>query len=198
MKKVFIALTLAFGISVSTMANTTGSAEPEKSAVSLKKVDKNKVQLFYGLHEESTVLVKIFDENHFLVQKDRTVSKNAFAKYYDFSQLAPGVYTVELYSNNELMDKIEMDMRKTTEAKPVVYSKLEKVEFNKFKLLVNSMLATDMSVLVFENDRLIYEETFENVNGFQKLYKIEGVSPTSRLEFFVKTSDGFKNLLAAR
>lgn len=198
MKKVIIALTLVIGISVSTIAKTTGSGELEKTAVSLKKVGKDKVQLFYGINEESTLLVKIFDENKVLVQKDKTVSKSAFSKYYDFSQLAPGIYNVELYSNNELLDKMEMDIRKTTEAKPVVYSKLEKVEFNKFKLLVNSMLATDMSVLVFENDRLIHEETFENVSGFHKLYKIEGVSPTSRLEFFVKTSDGFKNVLAAR
>jgi hypothetical protein len=197
MKKVIIALILAVGVSVSTMANTSGSEELEKTAVSLKKVDQNKVQLFYGLNEESTVLVKVYDENHYLVQRDRTVSKNAFAKYYDFSQLAPGIYTVELYSNNELLDKMEMDMRRT-ESKPMVYSKLEKVEFNKFKLLVNSILASDMIVEVYENDRLIYEETFENVNGFQKLYKIEGVNPTSRLEFFVKTSDGFKNVLAAR
>lgn len=197
MKKVIIAIIFAVGVSVSAMANTAGSAEPEKTAVSLKKVDQNKVQLFYGLNEESTVLVKVYDENHHLVQRDRTVSKNAFAKYYDFSQLAPGVYTVELYSNNELMDKIEMDMHKA-EVKPVVYSKLEKVEFNKFKLLVNSILASDMIVEVYENDRLIHEEKFENVSGFHKLYKIEGVSPNSRLEFFVRTSDGFKNVLAAR
>jgi hypothetical protein len=197
MKKVIIAIIFAVGVSVSAMANTGGSAEPEKTAVSLKKVDQNKVQLFFGLNEANTVLVKVYDENHYLVQKDRTVSKNAFAKYYDFSQLAPGVYTVELYSKNELLDKIEMDMRKT-EVKPIVYSKLEKVEFNKFKLLVNSIMASDMVVEVYENDRLIYEEKFENVSGFHKLYKIEGVSPTSRLEFFVKTSDGFKNVLAAR
>jgi hypothetical protein len=197
MKKVIIAIIFAVGVSLSATANTLSSEELEKTAVSLKQVDQNKVQLFYGLNEESTVMVKIFDENHFLVQKDRTVSKNAFAKYYDFSQLTPGVYTMELYSDNELLDKIEMDMRKT-EVKPIVYSKLEKVEFNKFKLLVNSIFASDMILEVYENDRLIHEEKFENVSGFHKLYKIEGVSPTSRLEFFVRTSDGFKNVLAAR
>lgn len=197
MKKVIIAFIFAVGVSVSAMANTAGSAEPERTAVSLKKVDQNKVQLFYGLHEESTILVKIFDENHFLVQRDKTVSKNAFAKYYDFSQLTPGIYTVELYTNNELVDQIEMDMR-NTEVKPVVYSRLEKVDNNKFKMVVNSILASDMSLLIYENDHLIYEEKFENVTGFQKLYKVEGVKPTSKLEFFVKTSDGFKNVLAAR
>ncbi|WP_194972736.1 hypothetical protein [Aquiflexum lacus] len=197
MKKVIIAIIFAVGVSLSATANTLSSEELEKTAVSLKKVDQNKVQLFYGLNEESTVLVKIYDENHYLVQKDRTVSKNAFAKYYDFSQLNPGVYTMELYSDNELLDKIEMDMRQT-EVKPIVYSKLEKVEFNTFKLLVNSIFASDMILEVYENDRLIHEEKFENVSGFHKLYKIEGVSPTSRLEFFVRTSDGFKNVLAAR
>lgn len=197
MKKVIIALIFAVGVSGSAMANKAGSEEPEKTAVSLKKVDQNKVQLFYGLHEESTILVKIFDENHFLVQKDKTVSKNAFAKYYDFSQLAPGIYRVELFSNNELVDEIEMDMRNIA-AQPTVYSSLEKVDNNKFKLLVNSILASDMSVFIYSNDQLIYEEKFDNVTGFQKLYKMEGVSSNSKLEFFVKTSDGFKNVLAAR
>lgn len=197
MKKVIIAFIFAVGVSISAIANTAGSNEPVKTAVSLKKVDQNKVQLFYGLHEESTILVKIYDENHFLVQKDKTVSKNAFAKYYDFSQLAPGIYKVELYSNNELVDEVEMDMRKA-ESLPTVYSKLEKADNNRFKLLVNSILASDISVLIYSNDQLIYEEKFDNVTGFQKLYKVEGVSPTSKLEFFVKTSDGFKNVLAAR
>ena len=112
-------------------------------------------------------MVKIFDENK--VWSESTF-QSAFSKYYDFSQLAPGIYNVELYSNNELLDKMEMDLRRS-EAKPVVYSKLEKVEFNKFKLLVNSILESDMSVMVYENDRLIYEETFENVSGFHKLTK---------------------------
>lgn len=197
MKKVIIALIFAVSVSVSAIANTAGSEELERTAVSLRKVDQNKVQLFYGLHEESTVLVKIFDQNHHLIQRDKTVSKNAFAKYYDFSQLTPGIYTVELYTNNELVDQIEMDMR-NTEVKPVVYSRLEKVDNNKFKMVVNSILASDMSLLIYENDHLIYEEKFENVTGFQKLYKVEGVNPTSKLEFFVKTSDGFKNVLAAR
>jgi hypothetical protein len=90
--KAFIAtMILAASVSVSAMANEAGSEKTAKSPVTLRKVDESKVQLLYGVNHAKTITVKIFDENNFLVQKDKIVSENAFAKYYDFSKLKGGV-----------------------------------------------------------------------------------------------------------
>ena len=196
--KAFIAtMILAASVSVSAMANEAGSEKTSESPVTLRKVDESKVQLLYGLKQAKTVTVKIFDENNFLVQKDKIVSENAFAKYYDFSKLEAGVYSMAVYENNVVVDQLEMDLN-DREASPLVYTKLEKVEENRYKLLVNALLPSDLSVLVFENDKLVHEEKIDDSIGFQKLYRFERVNPTARVEFYVKSSDGFAQLMAAK
>jgi hypothetical protein len=196
--RVFIALILAIGISVNVEAYQTGE-DPVASPVSIRKVDQNKVQLRYALNPEGPVTVKIYDENNTLVQKDRIVAKNPFAKYYDFSQVSPGSYSVEVVDANHLVEYLAVNIAAPANApSPLVYSKLEKVENNSFRLLVNSLLPTDMSIMVFENDKLVYEENVDSVSGFQKLFKLHGISPTSKVEFFVKTNDGFSKLMATK
>ncbi|MCL6258626.1 hypothetical protein M3O96_05980 [Aquiflexum sp. TKW24L] len=195
--KAFIAtMILAASVSVSAMANEAVSEKTAKM-VTLRKVDESRVQLIYGLNQAKTVTVKIFDENNFLVQKDKIVSENAFAKYYDFSKLRAGVYYMAVYENNVVMDQLEVDLNETVTS-PLVYTKLEKIEGNSYKLLVNALLPSDLSVMVYENDKLVHEERVNNSVGFQKLYRFERLNPSSRVEFFVKSSDGFAELLATK
>jgi len=197
--KAFIAtMILAASVSVSAMANEAGSEKTAKSPVTLRKVDESKVKLMYGLNQAKTVTVKIFDENNFLVQKDKIVSENAFAKYYDFSKLKAGVYSMEVYENNVVVDQLQMDLNETVASSPLVYTKLEKIEGNSYKLLVNALLPSDLSVLVFENDKLVHEEKVDNSIGFQKLYKFQYLNTGARVEFYVRSSDGFAELLAAK
>lgn len=196
--KAFIAtMILATGVSVSAMANSTGSAKPAKASVSLRQVDENKIQLVSALKEAGTLTVKIFDENKFLVQKDRIVAENAFSKNYDFSKLKPGIYSLEVWESNVVIDQMVLDLTEVVEA-PVVYSRLDKMEDNKYKLLVNALLPSDLSIMVFENDKLVYEEKIDDSIGFQKLYKFQNVNPGARVEFYVRSSDGFSELLAAK
>lgn len=193
--KVLFTMMIAFGVVFSTMA---AGERPADAPVSLRKVDQSKVQLLYGAVPEGQVTVKIYDEANFLVKTDRINSKNAFSKYYDFSQLKPGNYTIEVEEGQNKVEKLAVNFTAEVSNAPLVYSRLEKMENNAFKLMVNSLLPSTLSVMVFENDRLIYEEKVDDVNGFQKLYKLQGINPSSKVEFFVKTDDGFSKLMAAK
>lgn len=191
------AFILALGVSASAMANVSGSVDPDRAGVTVRKVDNTKVQLIYDLNPVAPVTVKIYDANKFLVQKDKIVANKPFTKAYDFVNLVPGKYAVEVLENNQIIDHYVLDMGKPL-AKPVAFSMVEKVEANKFKLSYNGMSSVNLEILVFENDKLIHEEHVSDVSGFQKLYKMQGVSPTAKLEFFVKTDEGFTQLLAAK
>lgn len=195
--KTLIAMLIALGISTSTFATERTTDTPVKSAVSIRKVEDSKVQLLYGLVPNGTVLVKIYDESNTLVQKDRIFKKEAFAKYYDFSLLSPAKYNIEVLENNQIVDKFELDLRAKS-AEPVIYSKVEKVANNQYKLLVNSLLPTDLSIMVYENGHLVHAENIDNVNGFHKLYTFARFSPGANVEFVVKTQDGFSKLLATK
>jgi hypothetical protein len=195
--KTLIALIVALGISTSTFAGTNGDETPVKSPVSLRKVDDSKVQLLYGLIPNGTITVKIYDQNHTLVQKDRIFKREAFAKYYDFSLLSPAKYNIEVIENSEVVETFELDLRSNS-YEPVIYSKVEKISNNKFKLLVNSLLPTDLSIMIFENGQLVHEEVVDSVNGFQKLYTFSRFSSNPNVEFIVKSQDGFRKLMAAK
>ena len=191
------AFILALGVSASAMANVSGSMNPERANVTVRKVDNTKVQLIYSMNPVAPVTVKIYDANKFLVQKDRIVADKPFAKAYDFVNLVPGKYEVEILENNQVVNQYLLDMGKPV-SKPIAFSRVEKVDENKFKLLYNGLSSVNLEILVFENDTLIHEEHLTDVNGFQKLYKMEGVSQSAKLEFFVKTDEGFTQLLAAK
>ncbi|WP_291780184.1 hypothetical protein [Cecembia sp.] len=193
--KVLFTMMIAFGVAFNTMA---AGDRPADVPVSLRKVDQSKVQLLYGAVPGGQITVKIYDEANFLVKTDRINSKNAFAKYYDFSQLKPGSYTIQVEEGLNKVEKLAVNFTAEVSNAPLVYSKLEKADNNAYKLLVNSLLPSNLSVLVFENDKLIYEEKVNGVNGFQKLYKLKGINPSSKVEFFVKTEDGFSQLMATK
>jgi hypothetical protein len=194
--KTIMASILAIGVSVSAMANTTGSEDP-KATVSIQKMDASKIQLVYAAVPEGPVLVKIFDNRNFLIQNDRIAVKNAFSKKYDFSKIAEGLYRMEVYDQNGLIEKFAMDFTEV-KSEPVIYSKLEEVEEGKYKLVINSLLPSDLSVFIYEDGRLIHEEQLENVQGFQKLYIFNKLKSQSKLDFFVKSAGGFSEMLAAR
>ena len=197
MKNVVLSMFVALAFSVSAFAEVTGTANPEKSAVSLRKLEDKKVQLLFGQVPDGAVTVKIFDENHVLVQKDRIFAKEAFAKYYDFSKLAPAKYTVEVSNGKEIVEQAEFEIKSEVKT-PVVYSKVDRVEANKYKLLVNALLASDLSVTIYENDKLVHVENISNSKGFEKIYVFNQKIPGSRVEFFVSSSDGFSKLLAVK
>ncbi|UJP66088.1 hypothetical protein [Mongoliitalea daihaiensis] len=78
---------------------------------------------------------------------------------------------------------------------PVVFSQLEKIDFNQFRLKVNTLLPKDMTVHVYKNNKLVHEYQVENSTGFLKRYKIKGVNSRSKIEVILKTDDGFSQRL---
>ncbi|UJP66089.1 hypothetical protein [Mongoliitalea daihaiensis] len=194
--KTMYSLVFAMLISMVTVANP-GSGNPEKSAVSLREIEKGKLQLLYGENTASTLVVRIYNENRTMIQRDVINTKQAFSKYYDFSNLGPGIYRMDVLDGTDLVGQKFIDLTPKIN-KPVVFSKVERTENNQFKLLVNSLLTSNMSVYVFENNRLIHEENIEDSKGFQKVYKIKNLNPRAKVEFLVRTEDGFSQLIAVK
>lgn len=194
MKKMY-SLVFAMLISMVSIA-ANGPIDRERGTISLREIEKGKLQLLYGENTASTLVVRIYDENRTLLERDVINAKQAFAKYYDFSKLTAGIYKVEVFDGTNLVNQTFVDMTPRV-SKPVMFSKVEQTESNQYKLLVNSLLPSNLSVFVYENDKLIHEERLVGTMGFQKLYKIHRMNPKAKIEFLVKSDDGFSQLLAA-
>ncbi|MCH7410636.1 hypothetical protein MM239_14605 [Belliella sp. DSM 111904] len=193
--RLFTALTLALCLTFAAHAEKKGT----EATVKLKQLEDSKVQLIYGSTPEGPLLVKIYDSKHSLVHMDRIKAKKAFSKAYDFSKLAPGKYQVGIYNTNGEIDHLDLELEEKN-AEPVVYSKLDVEEGNKYKLLVNSLLPTDMSVMIYENNVLVHSEKLHNTKGFKKTYVFSNdhFRNKSNVEFYIQSENGFSKLIAAK
>lgn len=191
--RLFTAMILALSISFTAFAGN----EQTEGTVKLKKVKDSKVQLIYGMVPTGAVTVKIYDDYNALVHSDRILSKKEFSKAYDFSRLKDGKYQIGVYNGNGEVEHMEFNVG-DKKVEPVVFSKLEKVQGNKYKLLVNSLLPSNMSILIYENNQLVHEEELKDTKGFQKTYVFNHPIANSKIEFFVKSEDGFSKLLATK
>ncbi|GAB2625070.1 hypothetical protein [Belliella aquatica] len=170
----------------------------QEGTVKLKKVEDSKVQLIYGMVPSGAITVKIYDDFNTLLHTDRILSKKEFSKAYDFSNLAEGKYQIGVFNNTGEIDHLELNLGNDRKVEPVVFSKLEKVENNQYKLLVNSLLPSNMTVMIYEDNQLVHEEALYDSKGFQKTYVFKNSRANSKIEFFVKSDNGFAKLLATK
>lgn len=192
--RLLTAMFLAMSISVSAFAKQN----THEGTVKLKKVEDSKVQLIYGMVPNGAITVKIYDNYNILLHTDRIISKKEFSKAYDFSNLAEGKYQIGVFNNSGEIDHLELNLGGDKKVDPVVFSKLEKVENNQYKLLVNSLLPSNMTVMIYENNQLVHEEALYDSKGFQKTYIFKHGRANSTIEFFVKSDNGFAKLLAIK
>lgn len=181
------------------MAYATASEERKSEVpVSLKKVEENKVLFRYKAKPEGPVTVKIFDENNALVKRHRVFYKNAFAKLYNFNEVGPGNYTMEILNGQSLVERLSINLESpSNKQNHFVSSNLETLRDNAFRLSVRSEIPEDITVSIFKDGALLHEETLENVPGLDKVYRMLGVSILSRIDFYISTESGyFKHILA--
>jgi len=194
--KNFIVCILLFG----SMAYANASEESKSEVpVSLKKVEENKVLFRFKGKPEGPVTVRIFDENNVLVKRHRVFYKNAFAKVYNFNQIGPGNYTMEIMNGQNLVDRLSVNLESPVK-KPThsITSNLEPMRDNAFRLSVNSEIPEDITVSIFKDGVLLHEEKLDNASGLNKVYRMQGISLFSRIDFYVSTASGYKEHIVAR
>jgi hypothetical protein len=185
--KILLAIALMWGL---TNEEVTVEKRSVNAPVSIKLLDDNKALLRYKTTPESSVLVRIFDEDNRKYVKKQYLPKNqSFAKYYDFSKLGSGNYTVEIIERNRIAERIPIVIPSFNESKHLETS-LEKLDWNSFKLSFNQPEPADLTVFAYQNGILIHEERLENVSSLDRKYRLMGVNPSHRVEFAVVSEGG--------
>ncbi len=167
--------------------------EPRVAPVSVKLTDDGKALFRYKSAPQSPITVKIYDAEQKVIKSQKLDKSNSFAKYYDFSTLGPGKYTVEVLEKGKAAKRIPVMYEAERNIKPVAFSDLKRMEGNKVKMIFNSLLPTDITVYAFENGKLIHQEKITSVSGVERMYKLKGVSPRAEIELAIQTSDGYSN-----
>lgn len=182
-------LTMLF---VAGMATGAFAAETEKS-VEIIHSDPAKVTVAMTEAPSSAVIVKIKDSENRLVLRDRINKSEAFAKRYDLNALPKGTYSVEVTDQSGVLRTASF--QNFVAEKPSVYSRVSKMEENKYRLLVSNLADQAFTVSIYDGNNLIHSEKIDDAKGLHKIYNIE--KPGAAISFQVTTEGGFNKYLSA-
>jgi hypothetical protein len=183
MKKLFTMLFVA-GIA------TGAFAKNDEKSVEIRQTEPTKVMIAVASAPEGILTVKITDADNRLVLRDRITKTEAFAKRYDLNALPVGEYSVEVSDANGTLRTATFNTEVI--AKPLVFSRVTEMGDNQYRLLVSSLESKDVTVQIYDGDKMIHSEVIDNPQGLHKIFTIAKPSNPEAISFKVTASNGFE------
>ncbi|GAB2476568.1 MAG: hypothetical protein EP311_01010 [Cytophagales bacterium] len=175
---------------------TGAFAYNEDKPVEIRQTEPSKVLVAVKEAPQGPMVVKILDEQNQLVLRDRITKTEAFAKRYDLNALPEGKYQIQVADAFGNLSSSTVNTEVVT--KPEVYSRVTVLGDNQFRLLVSALDAKDVTVQIFDGDKLIHTETVENPQGLHKVYTISKPAFPEAISFKVSTGAGFTAYVASK
>ena len=189
MRKLFTMLFVA-GIA------TGAFAYNDEKSVEIRQTEAAKVMVAVNDAPNGTLTVKITDSENRLVLRDRITKNEAFAKRYDLNALPAGDYSVEVSDANGTLRTATFNTEVVV--KPLVYSRVTAMGDNQYRLLVSNLKSKEVTVQIYDGDKLIHTEMIDNPQGLHKIYTIDNPGTPEGISFKVTTASGFEAYVAAR
>lgn len=182
MKKLFTMLFVA-GIATGVFAKN------DEKAVEIRQTEPAKVMIAVASAPQGILTVKITDADNRLVLRDRITKTEAFAKKYDLNALPVGEYSVEVSDANGTLRTATFNTEVVI--KPVVYTRVTEMGNDQYRLLVSNLDAKDVTVQIYDGEKLIHSEVIDNPQGLHKIYTISKPTFPEAISFKVTTGSGF-------
>jgi hypothetical protein len=189
MKKLFTMLFVA-GIA------TGAFAYNDEKSVEIRQTEAAKVLVAVNDAPNGIMTVKITDAENRLVLRDRITKTEAFAKRYDLNALPVGEYSVEVSDANGTLRTATFNTQVIV--KPLVYSRVTAMGDNQYRLLVSNLEAKEVTVQIYDGDKMIHTEIVDNPQGLHKIYTIDKPGTPEGISFKVTTASGFEAYAATR
>jgi len=171
-------------------------ASNDEKTVEIRQTEPTKVMVAVVEAPQGPLTVKITDAQNHLVLRDRISKTEAFAKRYDLNALPVGKYSIEVSDVNGTLRTATVNTEVKT--KPEVFSKVTAVGANQYRLVVANLKAQDVTVQIFDGDKLIHTEVVDNPQGLHKVYTINKPGFPDAISFKVSTANGFSAYVASK
>ncbi|MCU0399964.1 MAG: hypothetical protein MUE75_02980 [Algoriphagus sp.] len=168
----------------------------DEKTVEIRQTEPAKVMIAVAEAPQSTLVVKITDSQNQLVLRDRISKTEAFAKRYDLNALPVGQYSIEVSDASGTLRTATFNTEIKT--KPEVFSRVTALGDNQYRLLVANLVAQEVTVQIFDGDKLIHTEQVDNPQGLHKVYTIDKPGFPDAISFKVSTSTGFSAYVASK
>lgn len=168
------------------VAHATDGVKNPSTEMKVTPEKENVYRLLYKGNPEAKVTINIWDANEKLVFTENIKTFNAFVRPYNFSNLAKGIYTLEVVEGNKTSRKTiyhgvsEIAHIKWSEeliTTPVIRMAAVASKDGVYKLTIVNQGERKATIRIYDSKkRILYSavESFENV--FCKLYNVKGLN----------------------
>ncbi len=166
----------------------------DERTVEIRQTEPTKVTVAMVEAPLGPLTVKITDSQNKLILRDRISKTEAFAKRYDLNALPVGKYSIEVSDVNGTLRTASVNTEVKT--KPEVFSKVTEVGENQYKLVVANLTGQEVTIQIYDGDKIIHTEVVDNPQGLHKVYTINKPSFPDAISFKVSNSNGFTAYVA--
>jgi hypothetical protein len=182
MKNIFLMLTAAVMVTFSAMASNKPGAESGVAVVN----NGTTLKLYYKGLSEGKVKVSIVNESGDIVFTETLRKTDGFVRPYNISTIPQGEYTVEVSDNNtSYSEKVVIGKQPKTELANLVRVSGED---GKYLLTIPAKEAKDISVRIFSDDTMVYDEVEAISADFARIYNLKKVK--GALTFEIRDGKG--------
>jgi|GEM_PF-6116013 len=144
------------------------------------------LKLYYKAASESNVKISIFNEEGQIVFTERLKNIDGFVRPYNLASAPSGEYTIEVTDDfSTHSEKVSIGKQH----KPEIASLLRvSSEEGKYLLAIPSKEAKDISIRIFADDKVIYDEVMEISSDFARIYNLKKVK--GEVTFEIKDQKG--------
>ena len=122
--------------------------------------------------------------------------KEAFAKRYDLDFLPVGTYSIEVSDINGTLRTATVNTEVKT--KPEVFSRVIALGDKQYRLLVANLLGQEITVQIFEGDKLIHTDLVDNPQDLHKVNTINKPDFLEAISFKVSSPNGLSAFVASK
>ncbi len=169
---------------------TGAFAKNDEKSVEIRQTEPTKVMIAVASAPEGVLTVKITDADNHLVLRDRITKTEAFAKRYDLNALPAGDYSIEVSDAKGTLRTATFNTEVIT--KPLVFTRVTEMGGNQYRLLVANMDSTEVTVAIYDGDKMIHSEVIDNPQGLHKIYTISKPNSPEGISFKVSAANGFE------
>lgn len=155
---------------LSTLVNYANNSELENVLNTMK----TKI-VFKGVKKGHHLTIK--DEKGFVLYSENVKKAGNLIKFFNFSNLKEGNYTLELEKDFEIIVKtftiVENDVKFNAEAKKVIYKPVIRNVENKLLVSKVAFDSKPVDIFIYYKSEIIFSETVKNDEIINRIYRLD-------------------------
>ena len=136
-------------------------------------------KLVYPVKKTEQVRIRIYDDENRLLLSEKVENHEGFMKSYDFSNLADGIYTINIQSPSGIISK---EVYHSYQKDDIDFSVERHPDKKSFRLVVRGVQKDPVYVDIMDEKSVkIFEDIIDIGKGFSRTYRFDGRLPDNLL-----------------